>query len=87
MDESANKALGCVAFLALAVMSGVVETFFPLSKWQKGAGIGVLALVLVLLQLWMNLNDSDLAYSDRASKRRMARFRHRLREFFNIPVI
>jgi hypothetical protein len=81
-----NKA-GCLAVLVLAVVSGFVEASFPLSDRQKYLGMGAVAVVLVLMDAGMSLYDSDLAYSDRDSDRRMARFRNRLRRLLNIPVV
>lgn len=87
LDKSVNKALGCFALLGLAVVSAFVETLFPVSDRKKILGAITVGAVLGLLQLWINLNDSDLAYSDRDSDRWMARFRNLLRRLFNIPVI
>jgi hypothetical protein len=85
--ESVNKALGCFAFLGLVVVSAFVETYFPLSDRKKILGATTVGAVLGLLQLWIDLNNSDLAYIDRDSNRRMARLRNLLRRLVNIPVI
>jgi hypothetical protein len=69
------------------VAGALVETAFPLSGPKKILGAIALVAVVGLVQLWMSLHDSDLAFSDRDSKRRMARLRHRLRQIFDIPVI
>lgn len=79
--------VGCVVVLVLAVVSGFVETIFPLDDRQKYLGMGAVAVGLMLMQLWMDLHDSDLAYRDRNSRHRLARLRDRLRELLNIPVI
>ncbi|HYR08992.1 MAG TPA: hypothetical protein VEQ60_14520 [Longimicrobium sp.] len=82
-----NRALRWVMFLVLIVVSAFLETIIPLSVWQKRLGFGAVVLALALIDLWIKLNDSDLAYIDRDSNRRMARLRARLRRLLGIPVI
>jgi hypothetical protein len=79
--------VGCLAMLVVAIVGGIAEDMLPLSGRQKILGMGGLVVAALLVSVWVSLNDSDLAYSDRDSHGRLARIRNRLRQLFNIPVI
>jgi hypothetical protein len=89
-DESdgstANWVRGLLIVM-LVIVSGITEDMIPLSTRQRIFGMVGLAVVFLLVSLWVKLDDSDLAYADRDSNGLLARFRNRLRDFFNIPVI
>ena len=84
---SSRNAIGCLTMMVVMFVGGFVEDMLPLSDRQKIFGMVGLVAALLLVAVWTSLHDSDLAYKDRGSDGRMARFRNRLRQLFDIPVI
>lgn len=84
---SGNRVAWLMAIAALMAVSELLEPALPISDTARYFGMAGLAVVAVLLRVCLDLHDSDVAWRDRDSRRRMARVRKRLRRLFNIPVI
>jgi hypothetical protein len=86
-DEIARQfGVGCV-FVTLFPAGMALQTAVELSNTQRVAtwmGLGVIGIAAFT---WNRLTDSDLAYTDRASRKLMARVRRWLRRVLGIRVV
>jgi hypothetical protein len=79
-------AVGC-GYLTLGTVGMALQTAVELSTPQRVAGWTGLGVIGIAAFTWNQLTDSDLAHTDRASRKLMARVRRWLRRVLGIRII